>query len=81
MFPPNGSDGPGEHVMLAEIREREPKGKNGNLVPIQHSIPTPKRMLGLQGLRFFPMGRPFTVKRQRKRMTRLLTRSSPGESC
>ena len=27
MFPPAGLQCPGEHVMLAEIREREPKGK------------------------------------------------------
>ena len=28
MFPPSGRQCPGEHVMLAEIREREPKGGN-----------------------------------------------------
>ena len=27
MFPSSGRQCPGEHVMLAEIREREPKGK------------------------------------------------------
>ena len=29
MFPPSGRQCPGEHVMLAEIREREPKGGTG----------------------------------------------------
>jgi len=36
MFPPSGRQCPGEHVMLAEIREREPKGGKGERAPPPH---------------------------------------------